>query len=442
MPMDAAVMAKGIEIVFHVVAFLLAIGVVAMICIQAQSFGRSNQTLLTAPSSLQAGYIGLLILYMIYHVFKNQGFRVANADVESVEVVVILLMILIYFKLTVFKDINTTNLAALTIIDGVQSMNTSTAHDLHVHRRQPHESAYVATTDPQGLKGAFSLSFWIGIDPATLTGVYGALAAYATNTSKAGPQLLSEDKKSYRVKVPIFIRGIPKYWLVANGLNPELYDDSAVALVKCPIIWLVIGVDATTTTPLAPFFEVEFNHMDIPSDVLIVPNTCYVQDTFTAKCTFFENSLDMDVHDQLKQGNPLDANAMHLVTFVFQEDYVNSSISSMKKDQYTKASIYIDGSSSKQESYFKGQMRLSSSKVMALPSELLDYQLQADSATALKVAAFLAKSRIVMLPAADVDSLKSIGLDAPVVSASSKQLNAAQKMPDNTDRALTTLSRF
>ena len=300
----------------------------------------------------------------------------------------------------------------------------------------------MATTDPQGLKGAFSLSFWIGIDPATLTGVYGALAAYATNTSKAGPQLLSEDKKSYRVKVPIFIRGIPKYWLVANGLNPELYDDSAVALVKCPIIWLVIGVDATTTTPLAPFFEVEFNHMDIPSDVLIVPNTCYVQDTFTAKCTFFENSLDMDVHDQLKQGNPLDANAMHLVTFVFQEDYVNSSISSMKKDQYTKASIYIDGSSSKQESYFKGQMRLSSSKVMALPSELLDYQLQADSATALKVAAFLAKSRIVMLPAADVDSLKSIGLDAPVVSASSKQLNAAQKMPGNTDRALTTLSRF
>ena len=301
----------------------------------------------------------------------------------------------------------------------------------------------MATTDPQGLKGAFSLSFWIGIDPATLTGVYGALAAYATNTSKAGPQLLSEDKKSYRVKVPIFIRGIPKYWLVANGLNPELYDDSAVALVKCPIIWLVIGVDAATTMPLAPFFEVEFNHMeDIPSDVLIVPNTCYVQDTFTAKCTFFENSLDMDVHDQLKQGNPLDANAMHLVTFVFQEDYVNSSISSMKKDQYTKASIYIDGSSSKQESYFKGQMRLSSSKVMALPSELLDYQLQADSATALKVAEFLAKSRIVMLPAADVDSLKSIGLDAPVVSASSKQLNAAQKMPDNTDRALTTLSRF
>ena len=276
MPMDAAVMAKGIEIVFHVVAFLLAIGVLAMICIQAQSIGRSNQTLLTAPSSLQAGYIGLLILYMIYPVFKNQGFRVANADVESVEVVVILLMILIYFKLTVFKDINTTNLAALTIIDGVQSMNTSTAHDLHVHRRQPHESAYVATTDPQGLKGAFSLSFWIGIDPATLTGVYGALAAYATNTSKAGPQLLSEDKKSYRVKVPIFIRGIPKYWLVANGLNPELDDDSAVALVKCPIIWLVIGVDATTTTPLAPFFEVEFNHMDIPSDVLIVPNTCYV----------------------------------------------------------------------------------------------------------------------------------------------------------------------
>ena len=47
-----------------------------------------------------------------------------------------------------------------------------------------------------------------------------------------------------------------------------------------------------------------------------------------------------------------------------------------------------------------------------------------------------------MLPAADVDSLKSIGLDAPVVSASSKQLNAAQKMPGNTDRALTTLSRF
>ena len=35
------------------------------------------------------------------------------------------------------------------------------------------------------------------------------------------------------------------------------------------------------------------------------------------------------------------------------------------------------------------------------------------------------------LDPADVDSLKSIGLDAPVVSASSKQLNAAQKMPDN-----------
>ena len=71
--MDAAVMAKGIEIVFHVVAFLLAIGVLAMICIQAQSFGRSNQTLLTAPSSLQAGYIGLLILYMIYHVTEIEA---------------------------------------------------------------------------------------------------------------------------------------------------------------------------------------------------------------------------------------------------------------------------------------------------------------------------------------------------------------------------------
>ena len=32
----------------------------------------------------------------------------------------------------------------------------------------------------------------------------------------------------------------------------------------------------------------------------------------------------MDVHDQLKQGNPLDANAMHLVTFLFQEDYVTT----------------------------------------------------------------------------------------------------------------------
>ena len=146
-------MAKGIEIVFHVVAFLLAIGVLAMICIQAQSIGRSNQTLLTAPSSLQAGYIGLLILYMIYPVFKNQGFRVANADVESVEVVVILLMILIYFKLTVFKDINTTNLAALTIIDGVQSMNTSTAHDLHVHRRQPHRVGVRGHHGPPGAQG-------------------------------------------------------------------------------------------------------------------------------------------------------------------------------------------------------------------------------------------------------------------------------------------------
>ena len=36
------------------------------------------------------------------------------------------------------------------------------------------------------------------------------------------------------------------------------------------------------------------------------------------------------------------------------------------------------------------------------------------------------------LDPADVDSLKSIGLDAPVVTACSVQLTAAQKMPGNT----------
>ena len=55
------------------------------------------------------------------------------------------------------------------------------------------------------------------------------------------------------------------------------------------------------------------------------------------------------------------------------------------------------------------------------------------------VAAFLAASRIgnmtyfsYPLDPADVDSLKSIGLDAPVVTACSVQLTAAQKMPGNT----------
>jgi hypothetical protein len=389
---------------------------------------------------------------MVVNIFRNQpNFGVGNPAAGSVEVVVILLTAFVFaavfmaFKLTIFQNLTTMDGSALTLVDGVIPMTPAATFPLDSKNHMTDtrtETDFVRVQDQQGDMGAFSLCFWIGIDPNSLEGVYNALAA------KKPAAMLSGDGTAYHVKVPVFMRGIPKYWYVANGLNPELnYANNAVALVKCPIIWLVVGVDASSLAPLAPYFEVEFNHMEgtTPDAITNVPNSCFVQDQYSAKCTFFENSAQMDIHNQLKLGSPTDPNAMHFMTFVFQEQYVNSSISSMKRDLFTKVSAYIDGSASRQDTYFQGQMRVSSTKVKVLPLELLAFQTQSDTTVQAAVAQLLNLSKIgnvvyysYPLDGGAVSSKYDAGINTTPATANKAPATAAV-VQGNNDRSLVTL---
>ena len=444
----------NVEIVFHFLAFVIGVGVLAFLCVQAKIFNGNSETFFTASTALQAGFILCLVLYMVVNIFRNQAFIISNPKVGSLEVIMIILLILLFvvvfiaLRMTVFKNIDMIDQSALTLIDSVQNMVPDYTFQIDQSNNVQDTRALtdvVQIQSKQGDKGAFSLCMWIGLDPKTLPSVYTALA----NSGAAG--LLSEDTSTYRVKIPIFIRGIPKQWYVQNGLNPELqYYNNSVALVKCPLIWLVLSVDANKKQPIPPYFEIEFNHMeDRQRDVVMnVPNSCYIQDTYTAKCTFLENSIDMDIHDQLKLGNNTDPNAMHFVSFVFQETYLNSSISSLQQELYTQATIFIDDGTSKQDSYFQGQMLLSSAKVKVLPAELMDIQYAVDNNVKTAVQSFLAASKIgkvtyysYPLAASDVSAKFDSGIDTTVSTANNSasiDASAAQNMPGNTDRSVVT----
>lgn len=397
----------SIEVLIHIVALLLGVGLLYLLASEANSFSKMGEKFYTAALSTQAGYIGILVCYMIFNMVKSLQFIVSNnrdTAIMSTELVVLMLCIITFgtilmiLKMTLFKNLDAIDDAAVVLVGPKSTMQYVMEPAFSSKGDTRNQTDFIKTRDAQGDKGAFSFNTWIGLDSTTLSDVYGALQkSYA---SAVDPNLMHEDGKLYRVKIPLFIRGIPKLWYVQSGLNPELKNDSnAVALVKCPIIWLVIGIDISESAiqppPIPPYFEIEFNHMeDIHNDPLThVPNSCYVQNTFTAKCEMFKNSLEMDVRDQLKKGSRYDKNALHMLTFVFEEQYVHTSISSLKQDLHTKMTVYVDGLTTVRENLFKGQLRLSSSNVKVLPQELLETQLN-NSEVNDKVRVFLANSDI------------------------------------------------
>lgn len=452
----------NVEIVMHFIVLVVACGVLVMVSLQAMQFASSKLNLFMGAMISQAIFIGMLIFYMIYNIiFKNKAFFVSSSTQEVVVimlVVIIFATIIVALKLTVFSKVNTMDPASIVLVGPVQPITTAMtlafvpnmSGTLTVDQRS--QTDFISNQSSEGGESAFTLTMWIGLDTTTMKGIYSMLADLVTAKATV---LKSDDNLSYQFKIPLFIRGIPQKWWVKSGLNQD-NKPGAETLLKCPIIWLVFSADAATAAPLSPYFEVEFNHMeDITHDPLTnIPNTCYVKNKYTAQCNIFQNAIEMDVRDQLKLGSSSDVNAMHQVTFVFQEQYVNSSISTVVKSLYTKISVYIDGTAAKRDSYFNGQMRLTSSSVMALPKELMNYQTNvlnnADSSNngwVNKVTQFLQASRVggvvyysyAMSPNS-ISSLYSAGYSAlPATASNAISVIQPPTIIGNTDRDVVTV---
>jgi hypothetical protein len=438
----------NVEIIFHFIALMASVLVAVLIMLDGVKFVKAKQSLHGGALIAIASYLCLLALYMIINVLRYGEFFVANKKAGSTEVVAMVFIVAVLasiffaFKLTLFKNMVNNNESALVLRHGVDSMTPQTSVTVaagKVTADNRVQTEFVRVQDSQGDKGAFTLTMWLGLQSSHLRLLFAQLA------NDKPPSLLSADKSRYEVRIPLFLRGIPKMYYVNGGLDADTNYGvpNAALLVKCPLINLVISVQQDGT-PNDPFFEVDFGHMEGGADPIRNPNSCYVQDAYTSRCTFFENNVQMDVHDALKLGNASDATALHFVSMVFKEEYSSSTPAALKKDLYTNISVYIDDLRAKQSNLFPGQVRLMSSRVSVLPKELLDFQtigLSSDLKNG--ISNFLAASKLgtttyysYPLSESALRSKFYAGMDETTKTANSPDTDTTKSRPGNNDRAV------
>jgi hypothetical protein len=209
----------------------------------------------------------------------------------------------------------------------------------------------------------FSFSFWVGL-PNTQDVLKKASAA-------------AEDKV---YKIPLILRGVPEVWKVR--------DQPKQVLVKSPVVYLVLK------TAHNPYFEIEFNHMELDSapgfaDPLSDDIGCRLVDQITAKCTFLgHKSTELESEKLLlAETGEDDRVVLHHVSIVFAETYRHNPATN-KKDLFTEIRLFINGKSM-DVNYFQGQIRQAATYVGLLPASAFNVD-----GTNEAQAALLATSRI------------------------------------------------
>jgi hypothetical protein len=211
-----------------------------------------------------------------------------------------------------------------------------------------------------------TVSMYLALDPRMMMQLNATAPAASLQRLPASSPLLA--------KIPLFL----------IGLNKKYYDaDGKDVAVRSPVIYMVIERGKS------PYFEVDFNHLestdsDPSRGALAEQNACFLVNKYTARCRFVRDSALVEgEHTLMKywdkgygrtaeelETSRRDSDAYcHSIVFVFSERMMPVSAASKKSVFTTTITVYVN-KQVHQTLHFPGQMNMSSTTVMPLPSNL------------------------------------------------------------------------
>ncbi|KAG2425014.1 hypothetical protein HXX76_014172 [Chlamydomonas incerta] len=351
-----------------------------------------------AAFGLLAASLCVAAIYMLSMPFVHQQLTFAPVgtawEFPALAVAVILAVgVFLMVRMTILQRVPNANEAAIRLLTQTKSWNEAKGLSA--------QAFSVATKEGSAISG-FSVSMWLGLP-------------------KTQEVLGNAGGDAKPIRVPLFLRGVPRLWSVPDPAGGY----RSVPLVKAPAIYLVLNRTGS------PHLEVEFNHMEMDTTPLgptalddaatatttsseTVSSTCSVQDRYTAVCKLFDrNGTELEDKALLTLGPAGSSQELHHMCVVFSEVY-RANVVSNKKEFFTEVRVYVDGKS-EDVAYFRGQMRQASSLITLLPPQL------ATSSGLPKYGDLMAGARVsdvryyaYPVPAGRVSSLYT---DGPVVEA-------------------------